>query len=223
MRKWSTQVSTVVVNVGRELSLLKMAINMANADYPSFFLWNELEPRCQQRAAGSLELTTRQHWFSQVIAWRGTGGKLLSEPVRPTSLTNICGLTGRWVNLHQAGTIMSDWLYLQGLTLKQLDTFLQNQILFSNVIHYKCNIYTFHSTKLKGGYTGFTLSVHLSVRLSALLSLCGQNRVRSVSSTTLAGPISYLHILSSNIRRCVTYKVCLKIWKFAVLANSLNL
>ena len=56
MRKWPTQVSTVVPNVGRELSLLKMAINMANADYPSFFLWNELEPRCQQRAAGSLEL-----------------------------------------------------------------------------------------------------------------------------------------------------------------------
>ena len=46
----------MVVNVGRELSLLTMAIDMANADYPSFFLWNELEPRCQQRAAGSLEL-----------------------------------------------------------------------------------------------------------------------------------------------------------------------
>ena len=45
-----------IANVGRELSLLKMAINMANADYLSFFLWNELEPRCQQRAAGSLEL-----------------------------------------------------------------------------------------------------------------------------------------------------------------------
>ena len=40
-----------------ELSLLKMAINMANADYLLFFLWNELEPRCQQRAAGSMELT----------------------------------------------------------------------------------------------------------------------------------------------------------------------
>ena len=52
----STQVSTMVANVGRELSLLKMTIDMANADYPSFFLWNELEPRCQQRAAGSLEL-----------------------------------------------------------------------------------------------------------------------------------------------------------------------
>ena len=56
MRKWPAQVSTVVANVGRELSLLKMAIDMANADYLSFFLWNELEPRCQQRAAGSLEL-----------------------------------------------------------------------------------------------------------------------------------------------------------------------
>ena len=39
-----------------ELSLLKMAINMTNTYYLSFFLWNELEPRCQQRAAGSLEL-----------------------------------------------------------------------------------------------------------------------------------------------------------------------
>ena len=60
MRKWPAQVSTVAANVGRELSLLKMVINMANADYPSFFLWNELEPRCQQRAAGSLELRCRQ-------------------------------------------------------------------------------------------------------------------------------------------------------------------
>ena len=32
MRKWPAQVDTVVVNVGRELSLLKMAINKANAD-----------------------------------------------------------------------------------------------------------------------------------------------------------------------------------------------
>ena len=59
MQKWPTQVGTdgtVVANIGMELSLLKMAINMANADYLSFFLWNELEPRCQQRAAVSLEL-----------------------------------------------------------------------------------------------------------------------------------------------------------------------
>ena len=37
MRKWPAEVGTVVANVVRELSLLKMAINMANADYLSFF------------------------------------------------------------------------------------------------------------------------------------------------------------------------------------------
>ena len=35
------------------------------------------------------------------------------------------------------------------------------------------------------------------------LSVCGQNRVRSVSSTILIGSISYLHIFSSNLRRCL--------------------
>ena len=43
------------------------------------------------------------------------------------------------------------------------------------------------------------------------LSVCGQNRVRSVSSTILVGSISYLHILSSNFRRCVACNVCSKI------------
>ena len=33
MRKWPALVGTVVANVGGELSLLKMAIDMANADY----------------------------------------------------------------------------------------------------------------------------------------------------------------------------------------------
>ena len=37
MRKWPTQVDTVVANLGRELSFFKMAIDMANADYLSFF------------------------------------------------------------------------------------------------------------------------------------------------------------------------------------------
>ena len=43
--------------------------------------------------------------------------------------------------------------------------------------------------EVERGYTGFTLSV------------CGQNGVRSVSSTIFIGSISYLHILSSNFRR----------------------
>ena len=42
--------------------------------------------------------------------------------------------------------------------------------------------------------------VRLSVPLSVPLSVCGQNRDRSVSSTLLVGSISYLHILSRNFR-----------------------
>ena len=37
MRKWSAQVGMVIANVCSELSLLKMSINMANADYLPFF------------------------------------------------------------------------------------------------------------------------------------------------------------------------------------------
>ena len=65
------------------------------------------------------------------------------------------------------------------------------------------------------GYTGFTLSIRLSV--------CEQNRVRSVSSIIHARSISYLHILSSLFRRCVSCKVVFKFQKHKVLANSLNL
>ena len=54
------------------------------------------------------------------------------------------------------------------------------------------------------------LSVCPSVRPSVRPSVCGQNRVCSVSSTILAKSISYLHILSSNFRRCVVCKVYIK-------------
>ena len=46
------------------------------------------------------------------------------------------------------------------------------------------------------------------------LSVCGQNRVRYVSSTIFVGSISYLHILSSKFRRCVACNVCLNVWNF---------
>ena len=52
------------------------------------------------------------------------------------------------------------------------------------------------STKLKGGI----LVSPCPSRLSARLSVC---IVSTVSFTILAGSISYLHILSSNFRRCV--------------------
>ena len=54
-------------------------------------------------------------------------------------------------------------------------------------------------------------------------SICGQNGVRSVSSTILIWSTSYLHILSRIFRRCVTSKFCFKIKKNEILANSLNL
>ena len=44
-------------------------------------------------------------------------------------------------------------------------------------------------------------AIQMSVRRSVRLSVCGQNRVCSVSSTILIASISYLHILSSNFRR----------------------
>ena len=57
------------------------------------------------------------------------------------------------------------------------------------------------------------------VRPSVRLSVCGHNRVRSVSSTILIGSISYLHILSSNFRRCVACNARFKIQKFEILVN----
>ena len=63
-----------------------------------------------------------------------------------------------------------------------------------------------HTPKVVGGYIGFTPSVHPSV--------CPASRVHSVASTVVVWSISYLHILSSNFRRCVACKVSCKISTF---------
>ena len=47
--------------------------------------------------------------------------------------------------------------------------------------------------------------------------------VRSVAPTVLVGSISYLHILSSNFRRCGVFQVFCKIAKFEFLAMFLNM
>ena len=60
-----------------------------------------------------------------------------------------------------------------------------------------------HFNKVEEGYTG-------SPCLSICLSVCGQNRLCSVSSKILARAISYLHILSSNFRKCFVCKVFAK-------------
>ena len=56
----------------------------------------------------------------------------------------------------------------------------------------------------------------MSVPLSVPLSVCGQNLVRSVSSTIPGRSISYLYILSTNFRRCVACWVLWKIQKFSM-------
>ena len=56
------------------------------------------------------------------------------------------------------------------------------------------------STKLKEGYTGFSLSVCPSVRHSVCPPVYGRNRVRFVSSIILTGCISVLHILFINFK-----------------------
>ena len=63
---------------------------------------------------------------------------------------------------------------------------------------------------------GILVSPCPSVRPSVRLSVCGQNRVRSVSSTILIGSISYLHILLSNFRRCVACNARFNIQKFEI-------
>ena len=89
------------------------------------------------------------------------------------------------------------------------------------------NNYTPRFNEVERGYTGFTSSVRPSVRpsicLSVCPSVCGQNRVCSVTFTILAGYISYLHILSSNFKRCVACNVFWKIIKSEFLANFSNL
>ena len=79
----------------------------------------------------------------------------------------------------------------------------------------------------RGGGGGILASpdtyIKCAIQMSVRPSVCGQNRVRSVSSTILVGSISYLHILSSNFRRCAACNACFKIYNFEILANSINL
>ena len=74
----------------------------------------------------------------------------------------------------------------------------------------KCTLIIHPHNKVVGGYIGFTPSVRPSRVRPA-------SHVRSVAPTVLVGSISYLHILSSNFRRCVACQVSCKICNFDVL------
>ena len=62
-----------------------------------------------------------------------------------------------------------------------------------------------------------------SVRPSVCPPVCPASCVSSVAATVLVGSISYLHILSSNFRRCVTYKVFCKILIFGIFKKFVTL
>ena len=82
---------------------------------------------------------------------------------------------------------------------------------------YLVTYYTYRTTKLLGGYIGFTLSVRLSVVRPSVprpSHVRPASHVRSVAPTILVESISYLHILSSNFRRFVACQVSCKMSKF---------
>ena len=70
-----------------------------------------------------------------------------------------------------------------------------DNVLHEQIFPWDLHFYTHRSTKFRP-----------SVRPPVRLSVYGQNRVRPVSSTILAGSISYLHILSSNLRKWAASK-----------------
>ena len=79
--------------------------------------------------------------------------------------------------------------------------------------------YTPHTTKL---LLGILISLSPSIPPSVHPSVRPVSHVRSVASTALVGSISYLYILSSNLRRYVACKVSCKIPKFRFLAFLKN-
>ena len=52
MRKWPVQVGTLVANVGRELSLLRMAVDMPNVDYYTFCYGTNWSPAANSGQRG---------------------------------------------------------------------------------------------------------------------------------------------------------------------------
>ena len=80
--------------------------------------------------------------------------------------------------------------------------------------------YTPRTTKLLGGYTGFTPSVRPSVRLSVRPSIRPACRVRSVSSTVMDGFFSYKAQMITTIRGCVVHH---DLWPWPISSRSFGL
>ena len=130
---------------------------------------------------------------------------VIEELIDCEAVGYLCMFRNRTVYLWN---IRSTWSWLHDLKLIAFLWVSGVNFLGSNVFIRHWLIIPSASTKLKCA----------SVRLS----VCGQNRVRSVSSTKFVGSIWYLRILSSNFRRCVACNVCFEMQQIGILANSLN-
>ena len=137
------------------------------------------------------------------MAWRRPGDKPLSEPMMVSVLTHICVTWPQWVKAYnttikmvkyQAATKMlkirqnyerHEWAmqWLLRVFWRKINSRNSKQCLLLIPVSF---IIPPASTKLKGG---ILVSPCLFVCPSIRLSICGQNRVRSVSSTILVGSI----------------------------------
>ena len=145
-------------------------------------------------------------------------GQLLKQHLSESSASSLmCGLSAfyymNWSHLAEYHTLVSIHMVMINTGFNTLSSNEMAYIwpTFSDMFSSLKIIIPPVSTKLKRGYTGFTSSVCPSV--------CGQNHVPSVSSTILAGSISYLYILSSNFRKCVACKGYCEIPKLEFLTN----
>ena len=158
----------------------------------------------------------------QIMAWCWPGANPLSRPMMVYLSDTYMHHSDSWVSTlsmrqnrcHFADTILKFIFLCENCILNQISLkFPTVQLTISH--HYTCR-----TTKLLGGGGGGILvSLRPSIRPSVLPSVRPTSCVRSVAPTVLVGSISYLHILSSNFRRCVTCKISCKILKFEFLVN----
>ena len=169
----------------------------------------------------------------QIMAWHHPGNKLLSEPMMVILLTHICVTRPQWVN-RLLVTNRCCWFFFVQCTHHY--SYDNCKTSFLNIV--QTWMYTKHEKNAydsvycnslanyfhQWSWGGILVSFCLFVCPSVSPSICTPNHVCSVSSTILARSISYLHILSTNFRRCVTCRVwrkC-KIWMFANFFYSMT-
>ena len=151
----------------------------------------------------------------QAIIWTD-GGILLISPLGTNfseilSEINIFSFkkmhlktpSAKWRPFCLGLNVLTHWGWVMHICISKLTIIIPSTL-------QSCWVYWFHS-------------VCLSVRLSFRPSIRPASPVHSVAPTVLDESISYLCILSSNLRRCAACQVYCKISKLEFLAISLNL